>query len=61
MSISLDMLSNLACINCGGDVEYIENPEHLACKKCGKEYLIINGIPLMGGIDDRIKDSEVNN
>jgi uncharacterized protein YbaR (Trm112 family) len=61
MSISLDMLSSLACINCGGDVEYIENPEHLTCKKCGKEYLIVNGIPLMGGIDDRIKDSEVNN
>jgi uncharacterized protein YbaR (Trm112 family) len=61
MSISLDMLSNLACINCGGNVEYIEKPEHLACKKCGKEYSIVNGIPLMGGIDDRIKNSEINN
>ena len=31
------------------------------CKKCGKEYSIVNGIPLMGGIDDRIKNSEINN
>ena len=58
MSINLDMLPDIACIKCGSDVEYIENPEHLVCKKCGKEYPIINGIPMMGGIDDREKISE---
>ena len=60
MSINLDMLSNLACINCGGDVEYIENPEHLKCKKCSKVYPIVEGIPIMGGVDDREKNSEVH-
>ena len=58
MAINLNMLANIACINCGGDVEYIEDPEHLVCKNCGKEYAIINGIPLMGGIDDREKSLE---
>ncbi len=61
MSINLDMLANLACIVCGGDIEYIKNPERFKCKKCSKEYAVIDGIPLMGGIDDRVKDSEVNN
>ena len=59
MSANLDMLEIIACINCGGDVEYIEKPEHLVCKKCGKEYPIINGIPMMGGNDDREKSSEL--
>ena len=58
MSINLDMLTNIACIDCGGDVKYIENPEHLVCKNCGKEFTIINAIPMMGGIDDREKFSE---
>ena len=59
MSFNLDMLENIACIKCGGDVEYIEKPEQLVCKKCGKEYPVINGIPMMGGIDDREKPSEL--
>ena len=58
MAINLDMLSNIACIECGGDVEYIKEPECLRCKNCQKEYAIINGIPMMGGIDDRNDDSE---
>ena len=61
MSINLDMLTNIACIICGGDIEYIKEPEHLKCKKCNKEYAVINGIPMMGGIDDRINDAEINN
>ncbi len=59
MSVNPDMLENVACINCGSDVKYIEKQEHLICKKCGKEYPIINGIPMMGGVDDREKSSEL--
>ncbi len=58
MSINLNMLSNIACIECGCDVEYVQETEMLKCKNCRKEYKIINGIPLMGGIDDRLDDSE---
>ena len=61
MSINSDMLVNIVCNACSGDIEYISNPEHLRCKKCSKEYAVINGIPMMGGIDDRIKDSDINN
>lgn len=56
MAINLDMLSDIACIDCGGDVEYIQEPECLRCTNCKKEYQIIEGIPMMGGIDDRVDD-----
>ena len=58
MSINLNILSDIACIDCGGDMEYIQESECLKCKNCKKEYLIIDGIPIMGGIDDRQKDKE---
>ena len=58
MAINPDLLSNIACIQCGGDVEYINNKDCLKCKSCQKEYKIIDGIPIMGGIDDRFDDSE---
>ena len=40
------------------DIEYMEEPERLKCINCQKEYQIINGIPIMGGIDDRFDDFE---
>ncbi len=58
MAINTDIVSNIACIECGGDIEYIGEPERLKCKNCQKEYQIINGIPIMGGIDDRLNDSK---
>ena len=58
MAINADITSNIACIECGGDIEYIEKPECLKCKNCLKEFQIINGIPIMGGIDDRSNDSK---
>ncbi len=58
MTINIDMLSDIACIQCGGDVDYIAKAECLRCKSCHKEYKIIDGIPIMGGIDDRFDDSE---
>ncbi len=57
MAINKDMLSIIACIECGGDVEYIEDKDCLRCKSCQKEYKIIDGIPMMGGIDDRAQNS----
>lgn len=59
MSFNLDMLDVLACIDCGGSIEYIEKTDKLRCKSCLKEYEIINGIPMMGGKDDRVDDPEV--
>ncbi len=58
MAINLDMLSDIACIQCGGDVEYIQELDCLRCKTCKKEYVINNGIPMMGGIDDRVDAPE---
>ncbi|MBQ3643772.1 MAG: hypothetical protein II961_04165 [Candidatus Riflebacteria bacterium] len=58
MAVNLDFISDIACIECGGNLDYIQKQECLRCKKCHKEYAIIEGIPIMGGIDDRVDDPE---
>lgn len=59
MAFKSDVLDVIACIECGGDVEYIEKSDKLKCKNCHKEYNLIDGIPMMGGIDDRAENSEI--
>ena len=42
-----ELLKILACPKCKGDLEYIEEPESLVCKKCDKVYEIKDGIPIL--------------
>lgn len=42
-----ELLKILACPKCKGDLEYIEEPESLVCKKCNKVYEIKDGIPIL--------------
>ncbi len=44
--ISEDLLAILACPKCHGEVKLVNN-EKLVCQKCGAEYRIENGIPIM--------------
>jgi len=43
--IDKELLEILACPDCKGDVELKDNK--IVCKKCGKKYLVRNGIPIM--------------
>jgi uncharacterized protein len=43
--IDKTLLDILACPDCKGDVELVDNK--IVCKKCGKKYPIRNGIPIM--------------
>ncbi|MDW8109299.1 MAG: Trm112 family protein [Candidatus Kryptonium sp.] len=45
--IDKDLLKILACPKCKGDLDYIEEPESLVCKSCGKVYEVKDGIPIL--------------
>lgn len=42
-----ELLKILACPKCKGDLEYVDEPESLVCKKCGRNYEIKDGIPIL--------------
>ena len=45
--IDTKLLDILACPECRGDVEYDAKNEKLTCVECGKQYSVIDGIPVM--------------
>jgi len=45
VKLDRDILKILACPVCKGDLE--ERGENLLCKKCGRRYPIIDGIPYL--------------
>lgn len=55
MTIDQRLLDILACPNCRGEVEYLENEEVIVCRgECGYRYPVREGIPVML-IDEAIK------
>ena len=59
-ALNQDVLNDLICLECKSDLEYVNEPECLRCKNCQKEYTIVNGIPMMGGMDDRADNPVVS-
>ena len=45
--LSKELLDILCCPKCHGDLLYDSEKDTLTCKKCGKIYLIKDGIPIM--------------
>lgn len=55
MTIDQRLLDILACPNCRGEVEYLENEDIIVCRgECGYRYPVRDGIPIML-IDEAIK------
>jgi len=46
-TLSRELLEVLACPKCHGPLKYEKPKNKLFCKKCKKEYLIEEGIPLL--------------
>ena len=48
MSLDERILEILACPNCRGEIEHLENESVLACRgECGYRYPIRDGIPVL--------------
>ncbi|HVF54352.1 MAG TPA: Trm112 family protein [Actinomycetota bacterium] len=48
MTLDERLLEILACPNCRGDIEYLEDEEIIECKgECGYRYPVRDGIPVM--------------
>lgn len=45
--IDSKILDILACPACKGDLEYKAKEEIIKCTSCGKEYKVVDGIPMM--------------
>ena len=41
------MLDILCCPSCHGDLDYKNKESKLICAKCGKEFVVKDGIPLL--------------
>ncbi|MGH2746668.1 MAG: Trm112 family protein [Actinomycetota bacterium] len=55
MTIDQRLLDILACPNCRGEVEYLEDEDIIVCRgECGYRYPVRDGIPVMM-IDEAIK------
>lgn len=55
MTIDQRLLDILACPNCRGEVEYLEDDDVIACRgECRYRYPVREGIPVML-IDEAIK------
>jgi uncharacterized protein YbaR (Trm112 family) len=48
MAVDQKLLEILACPNCRGDVEYLENEQVIVCRgECGYRYPVRDDIPVM--------------
>ena len=47
MGLDKDLLDILACPNCRGEVDYRQEEQIIACRKCGYRYPVRDGIPVM--------------
>lgn len=48
MSLDPRLLDILACPNCRGDVEYLQDQQVIVCRgECGYRYPVRDGIPVM--------------
>lgn len=48
MTLDSRLLEILACPNCRGDVEYLEDEQVIVCRdECGYRYPVRDGIPVM--------------
>jgi uncharacterized protein YbaR (Trm112 family) len=48
MALDQRLLEILACPNCRGNVEYLENEQVIECRgECGLRYPVKDGIPVM--------------
>jgi uncharacterized protein YbaR (Trm112 family) len=48
MAVDQKLLEILACPNCRGDVEYLENENVIVCRgECGYRYPVRDDIPVM--------------
>ena len=48
MAVDQKLLEILACPNCRGDVEYLENEDVIVCRgECGYRYPVRDDIPVM--------------
>ena len=42
-----ELLKILVCPKCKGELEYVEEPESLSCKRCNRVYEIKDSIPIL--------------
>jgi uncharacterized protein YbaR (Trm112 family) len=48
MAVDQKLLEILACPNCRGDIEYLENEQVIVCRgECGYRYPVRDDIPVM--------------
>ena len=45
--IKKELLDILCCPKCKGELAYKQEEHILLCKKCGKQYIVKNDIPIM--------------
>lgn len=47
MALDPELVKILACPLCKTAVEYRPSPEELVCRRCGRRFPVIDGIPRM--------------
>ncbi|MDD2581294.1 MAG: Trm112 family protein [Desulfuromonadaceae bacterium] len=45
--LPLELLQILACPVCSGELTQIEDGPSLYCKSCGRDYPIVEGVPIL--------------
>jgi uncharacterized protein YbaR (Trm112 family) len=57
MPLSPELLTILACPNCRGEVDYLEDQQVIECRQCHYRYPVRDDIPIML-VDEAIKPED---